>query len=234
MSKPKPKVKVSITCPHCECKNVREANPYHGILHKQYFKQKDILDFEETKSKVDSGEYPYSILWDILSWMKPFLCDECGKGIKLYHVERSQWNETTGRGFLVVKAGKFIDSDFIDRLFKYLEPKNRGVGKDYNPNNNLHLKCQKEIFINRVWQKVKDHFTDRLFIIKDSQENKHLLYIGGVSYHLGYGEELDVFGIAPTGQVKCLRLSKYDMQNLEYVRVHGSLGRELMKLSAEM
>jgi len=162
------------------------------------------------------------------------VCSDCGKGVKLYHVERGQWCEDNGRGFLVVKMGKLIDSNFIDRLFKYLEPKARGVGKDYNPNNNLHLKCQKEIFINRVWKNVKHHFTDRLFIIKDLKGRKHLVYIGGVSYHLGYGEELDVMCSSPIGQFMCLRLSKHDMQNLEYVRVHGCLGKELMKLSGEM
>lgn len=233
MSKPKPKVKVSITCPHCEAKNVREANNYHGILHKQYFKQKDILDFEDVKAKVNSGEYQYSILWDIFSWITPFVCDECGKGIKLHHVDSRKWNDTNGNAFLVVKAGKFIDPVFIKKLFKYLEPKNRGVGKDYSPNNNLHLKCQKEIFINRVWKKIRHHFTKRLFIIHING-NKELVYIGGVSYHLGYGEELDVMCATPIGHFMCLRLSEYAMQNLEYIEVPVSLGQELTKFSNEM
>jgi len=223
----KPKVKVSITCPRCGEKNIKEVNNYHEIIHGEYFKVDDILDFDDIKAKVDSKVFAPFILSDAYHYITPFACCGCGKNIKIsYTHTRSYVREHTDI-YTVEPAGKFIDPMFIERFFKYLDTKGRHQIKGKTV-------CQKEIFVSRVWNRIKHTFKDRPFMIRDENNDRQIIYIGGVGYYLGHGEEIALYGVTPLGKMLYLKLSQYNMQKFEYVEVSHELCKQIMGYMGEM
>jgi len=223
----KPKVKVSITCPRCSAKNVKEANNYHKIIHGDYFKVKDVLDFDEVNENVKSGVYQPFILSDLYHYINHFPCCGCGKNIKIsYHNTRS-YSDGSRDIYTVQPAGNFIDPVFIKRFFAYLDTKGRGVIGD-------SLVCQKQIFVKRVWNLIKHNFKDRLFMIRDGNGDRVMIYIGSVAYYLGHGEEVIVYATTPLGKLLYLKLSEYDLNKLEYVEIPNDLGKQIMAYIGEM
>jgi hypothetical protein len=223
----KPKVKVSITCPRCGVKNVKEANNYHKIIHGDYFKVNDVLDFDEVNENVKSGVYQPFILSDLYHYINHFPCCGCGKNIKItYHNVRS-WGGESQDIYTVQPAGNFIDPVVIKRFFAYLDTKGRSQIEGKNV-------CQKQIFVTRVWNLIKHKFKDRPFMMRDSNGDRQIIYIGGISYHLGYGEEIAFYGISPLGKMAYYKLSQYDMQKFEYVEIPHDLCKQIMGYIGEM
>jgi hypothetical protein len=224
----KPKVKVSITCPRCGEKNVKETNNYHEIIHGDYFKETDILDFEDIKEKIKSEVYAPFILSDAYHYITPFACCERDKNIKITYTQNRSWGGYDKIDVYTVEpAGNFIDPVCIERFFKYLETKGRSVidGKKI---------CQKEIFVNRVWNLIKHQFKDRPFMIRDDKGDRQIIYIGAVGYYLGYGEEIAFYGVTPLGKMCYIRLSKHDMQKFEYIEIPHDLCKQISAYMGEM
>lgn len=226
----KPKVKVNITCPHCGADNVRESNNYHDILHKEYFDVDEVQDFNDIISKIDSGEYPYSILVDAYYWLGHFYCNECGKGVKINQRPYRHGQEShTTKAFSIRKAGKVLPYDVVKRFWKYLESKKREIPSDAIG----YVKCEKQRFVDRVWKVLRPHVVDIPFLIKDNDGYRDIVYIGNIEYLLGWGEEIYLTVCNTMGKLYQIKLDHNGMKDFEWVEVDKDLAKKNMALLNE-
>ena len=212
----KPKVKISVECPHCGQTIVHETNDYHKVIHGDYFKKDDVIPFELLKEKVKNEEWPYGILHDTFGWSRHFQCDHCNKYVAVVLTDdtyKSRPEDETWR-FEVKKAGKRLDPKLINRLFEKLGRFSRGIPIDAKVN--AHVKCQKEVFIERVWEALNKDIVKVPWVIK-TEKYKGIVYIARMDYTLGYGEAITLHCFDVCGSLMTLSLSIIDLYTLEYL-----------------
>lgn len=218
------KIKLSMQCPHCSADNITEVNEYHEVIHGEYFKGMDVLKFEDLKSE----KYPEFLISDAYHYVKPFLCSSCGNRMKVNYHQPNQYSyllpDFNRRNcYKVEKSGDYLDNDMIKRFFKYLQSKERGIPKDSKSN-----KCQKEIFTNRLWKKVSKQFTNRPFQIK-IDHGRDIAYVMGISYHLGWSEEIDIYFVNIYGKMYTVTLNENDLMNLEFLHFPDDTAKAIME-----
>ena len=225
----KPKVKVNVTCPHCDAGNVRETCNYHEVLHGDYFKEDEVQDFYEIIEKIDAGEYPYSILADIYYWLPHFYCNECGKGIRVHQRPWVQGMEShSTKNFSIEKAGTVMLRENVQRFWDYLGTKERGMAKG-----SVGIKCEKERFVERVWKNIKHNIVQKPIMIKDKNGHRDIVYIYNMTYVLGWGEEISLHVVTPLAKMYVIKLDHQGMNEFEWVEVPKNIADGIWEMVNE-
>lgn len=89
-------------------------------------------------------------------------------------------------------------------------------------------KCQKEIFVERAFNVIKEDIVKVPWVIK-TEKYKGIVYIGNVSYYLGHYDELSVACFDILGNVFSFKLSEFDLGRLEYQPFEDEVAKKVYK-----
>ena len=232
------KVKVNIDCPHCSAGNTREANNYHSVIHGEFFHVNDIIDFEYVKKKIDNNEYPYHILSDLSAYIKPFKCIICEGRVKLVN-EYNRYNKINAtHPFKIKKAGNILPTAVVNKFFKYLEAKERGIGRDTprtkgESGYDIHIKCEKEVFTDRVWNLIKKDIIKKPFAVM-VDGNLEVVYIGGMQYALGWGDSIKLYCYTLLGKPITIKIDNQSAIDFEYLEFPEDTAKSTMAFIGSM
>jgi len=219
-------VKFKMKCSHCDKDNIIEVGKYNKKWYKNYFKDNEILDFIEVNDKFQNNINTGGVLMLMNSetFNGKFNCTHCNKRSKVVFHNSQFLNYEF---YTIEKCGNTINKDFVIKLFDYLKTKKRSIPKGVD-----YTKCQKEIFIERLWKRINNNFS-KPYLIK-YKDRKTIAYLGNVSYHLGWGEELNLKFINLFGEFIDIYVNENKLMNFEYIEVDGSIAEKIINISSEL
>jgi len=220
-------VRFKMKCAHCKESNIITTGKYHSVLYEDYFKDDEILDFEEVADKFNKDIKTGGVLQTMYSnkFNGRFTCEHCSKKSKIIY-NRNIY--TRRESYLIEKSGNLLNGDFVCKLFNYLETKTR-----YIPTDSKATICEKEVFINKVWNKIKPNFINKAYLIK-CDDRKVIAYLYNVDYNLGWGDALILKFVSVFGEFHNIIVNINELIKFEYIEVDNEFANKIIDVSKGM
>ena len=232
-------IKIAINCPHCKEQHIIEGEEYRDVLYGKYFDEGVVLDFEtDIKERIKNKTMmPYMAIMAYHN--TPCDCMHCGKRIKIVHDYNQYFinDNENDYSYFVKKSGQNLDKLHINKLFKKLSNKGRGVGKAKKGDEFIQTsynKCEREVFVDKWWNiYCKKELTQRPYIIRFKNE-MFIGYIGNISFSLGWTDGITIHMIDIYGSLRSFICEQSDLYDLEFNEFPLELANDVLEQIGEM